>query len=164
MSKHDQIEQDAIIDRRNKAWLLRVKAWNIREIADELHVSIGTIHSDLEAVRLEVCDDTKDSALRYREIELQRLDSWIKIAADKLSICTEASEIAPLSNSLKGLSERRAKLLGLDGPIQQVITAGAATPEMARLAIAEEFTTRVMSQEAESVQSESGEPGSTEDV
>jgi len=142
---HPASEPAKIAERRKQVWKLRVKAWSIRDIAEKLEVSPATIHSDLEAVRVEVADETKTAALRHREVELARLDEWIRIGTERLEAFRvepvsetpdgEVTEpphsddaIAPLLNSLKGLSERRAKLLGLDAAIKSELSGPEGGP------------------------------------
>lgn len=142
-----QPAEDQIEERRSKVWELRVKkGLSIREIGTTLGVPKSTVFDDLEAVRVEVADETKESALRYREIELGRLDDLYARGVERLDAMKNGLDggdpeaIAPILNSLKGISERRAKLLGLDGPVTFAGSIdGEMSPEAIRLAIAAEF-------------------------
>jgi DNA-binding CsgD family transcriptional regulator len=148
---------DEVEERRSKVWQLRIKGMSVREIGRQLGINKSTVFNDLEAVRVEVADETKDAALRYRELELGRLDDLYAIAVDRVQKIQERldratddenkdglnNSLSALVNSLRGLSERRAKLLGLDGPVEfKGSVDGELSPEAIRLAIAREFSSR----------------------
>ena len=122
-------DQDALNARRAEEWKLRVKGYTVRDIAEKFGLGVATVHADLESVRVEMTDSTREAAIKYREVELARLDSWIKIGTDKLeSLDPESESMAALLNSLKGLSERRAKLLGLDSAIKTELSGPQGGP------------------------------------
>jgi transposase len=141
---HPASEPDRLADRRAAEWKLRVRGWSIREIAKHFGISSTTVHDDLEVIRLELADNTKEAVLKYREIELARVDEWIRAgteqleslgdirsieeAADDADAKIRVDTIAPLLNSLKGLSERRSKLLGLDHALKTELSGPEGGP------------------------------------
>jgi transposase len=177
---HPASEPDKLADRRAAEWRLRVKGWSIREIARHFGLGAMTVHDDLEVMRKEIADETKEAALKFREIELARLDEWIRAGNEQLESLGEirtikeadkeeqarvrVDTIAPLLNSLRGLSERRAKLLGLDGPVEfKGSVDGELSPEAIRLAIAAEFSSRAVPSETDSnsgAETQTAEPAS----
>lgn len=148
MARHNtpDTKGDEIKQRRKDVWRLRIRGKSIPWLADYFDVSVGTIHGDLEAVRQMVTDDAKGYCARQREIELARIDAWIDTATTQLEAIPDLKDyidgwdfkekglppkieqLAPILTALKGLSERRAKLLGLDAPVKSELTGAEGGP------------------------------------
>lgn len=141
------ISEQEIEQRRNEVWRLRLRGKSIRDIATELGSSPSTVHRDIDAVTKQLRDDTQGKAERYREVELGRLDDLYSRGIERLELeaqeGVEPEASAPLLNALRGISERRAKLLGLDAPAETINTNlnenTEATPERARQLMVEKF-------------------------
>ncbi len=95
--------------RRAKVVDLRVEGHSIRDIATKLGCSVGTVHSDLEAVLIRTFDESEDRVRRERELSLRRLDVATKGIMPKVK--TGEAEAA---RALVRIEERRAKLEGHD--------------------------------------------------
>lgn len=121
---------DAVIaERREKAWELRLKGWNYREIGRELGVSHVTAYHDINAVLEQVRKDTAEDAEKWRSVSIARIEAALKVVHDALAAelldpetgmnipATENHDIRlkALDRLIK-LEERKAKLLGLDAP------------------------------------------------
>jgi len=102
---------DARQERIRRAWKLRVQGLNYDQIAEELGISKGTVHADLKTIRENIEEVTKERAKQELEIELERLDSIVAPYMSKIVDGTATN--GDVSTYLK-VSERRAKLLGLD--------------------------------------------------
>lgn len=95
----------------------------MRAIAKEIGVSVATIYNDLAAVIREESEGVADLVKTAREVEAQKLDLWQAKCMDTLEECTGADDRMKVLGVLTRISERRAKLLGLDAPIRQEIDA-----------------------------------------
>lgn len=118
-----------------------MKGETVREIAKELGVSVGTVQSDLNAVRLELDHDNKVRAEIERSIGAGRLDAAAKKLLSILDLSgseidgaspdqlvSMATAIPAAINALARIEERRAKLLGLDAPAKSEITGADGGP------------------------------------
>jgi hypothetical protein len=108
-SRPGQVE--AIAERRVLALELRKAGGSYREIARQLGVDVHTAHADVGAELAALREKTVDQATEVRDLELQRFDEmtaglWPKVRAGSPSHVTAAVRV----------SERRARLLGLDEP------------------------------------------------
>jgi len=109
--------------RRPEALQLRIAGATYREIGARLGVSPQTAYTDIQASLAELNAEKTKQAEQYRELELERLDRaslalWPKVIA--------GSERAVMAWAK--LSERRAKLLGLDAPAKTEITGADGGP------------------------------------
>lgn len=119
---------DVIALRRVKAIELRVAGkMSMRAIAKELGVSVATISNDIAAVIQEESQGVADLVKTAREVEAQRLDEWQARVLTSLDHAKDIDDEAKLYGILTRISERRAKLLGLDAPIKQEIDATIGT-------------------------------------
>jgi DNA-binding CsgD family transcriptional regulator len=134
-------DEDAILKRRDDVWKRRVKGDTIREIAKELGVSVGTVQSDLNAVRLELDHDNKVRAEIERSVGAGRLDAAAKkllaiinikdselAGAEPEQLISLATAIPAAINALARIEERRAKLLGLDAPTKTEVSGADGGP------------------------------------
>ena len=101
----------SVKDRRKKVAELLLAGSSYREIAHVLSVSLGTIAKDAAAVAAMFDDDTAETAVKYKTLELKRLDRlWLSHWKKALAGDVQAT------GQLLRIMERRAKLLGLDAP------------------------------------------------
>jgi len=125
-------DEDRIAARREKAIALRVRGKTVRDIAKELGVSVGLAHSDLDAVRSELAEQTREYAETERSFQLARLDEATQLC---MRLIQEAGDegLAAVDRLVK-LEDRRAKLLGTDAPERNEIVAAIpeVTPDKAR--------------------------------
>jgi hypothetical protein len=102
---------EAIAERRMRAFELRKAGASYREIAKQLDVDVHTIHGDLQAEMVAIHQQTAEQADELRALELARLDGMTS------GLWPQVREgIAPAVSAAVRVSERRAKLLGLDAP------------------------------------------------
>jgi hypothetical protein len=122
-------EDDAIEDRRAKAWDLRVRGKTYREIGAALGVSGKTAHQDCHAVLDRIKTETDDKAEHHRELQLARLERLTAV----LMPMAEGGDLDAMDR-LDKLEKRRAALLGLDAPTRSELTGkdGAPVPIDAR--------------------------------
>ncbi len=119
---------DVIKLRRIKAIELRVEGkMSMRAIAKELGVSPGTICNDIAAIIAEESEGLGDMVKTAREVEAQKLDKWQAKVMDALDATNDPDDVSKLIGIQVRISERRAKLLGLDAPIKQEIDATIGT-------------------------------------
>jgi predicted nucleic acid-binding Zn-ribbon protein len=145
-------KKDEIADRRGDVWNRRVLGETVREIAASVGKSVGTVMSDLNAVRQELEDMTMQAAETERAIGAARLDKVGRALLATVDMA-ELDQLPALSNAIARIEERRAKLLGLDKPFETVIHQTEATPEAARRLMAEQFgRTARKSEEPETTQ------------
>jgi len=126
---------DEILDRRDHVWELRVDGNTVREIAARLKVSVGTIHSDLAAVRAELDENNKYRAEAERAVGASRLDRVAKALLGAIAVAPvdkegnlDASALATVANAVARVEERRAKLLGLDAATKTELTGAEGGP------------------------------------
>jgi DNA-binding CsgD family transcriptional regulator len=134
-AKHDEI-----LDRRDDVWERRVKGDTVREIAAALSISVGTVQSDLDAVRAELDENNKTRAEIERAVGASRLDAAAKRLLQILDadvpigeatteqLIDMASAIPAAINALARIEERRAKLLGLDAASKTELTGANGGP------------------------------------
>ncbi len=128
-------EEDKIEARQADVIRLRVAGFNFREIAAELRVSVSTAHADYVEAMKKIRETTRESAEEVRSVELDRLDRMIRALETKAFGDGDTRAI----DTLLKVSERRAKLLGLDAPEKHDIQAGVATPEAAAALVRQAF-------------------------
>lgn len=107
-------QEDRILDRQRKVWAERLTGKNYQAIADALGISMGTVCSDLKTVREGIENENAERAKEEKEIERARLDAIVETYMNK--IMTGTASNSDVSTYIK-VSERRAKMLGLDAAI-----------------------------------------------
>lgn len=135
MPSNDSADQ-AIEDRRWKAWDLRIKGKSYRAIGEALNVSGKTAHQDCQAVLARVIEETNENAAQDRAVALYRLDKALEVVESALDarVFTEAGDadhelkLKALDRMLK-IEERRARLLGTDAPSKIDAQVAAVTLE-----------------------------------
>lgn len=128
-SKELEIEK-----RRRKATDLRVRGKSIPEIARALGCSVGTVHSDLDAVLVRTQDAADSLIRRERAASLARIDR----ATDALWPRIEKGDDVAIDRLVR-LERQRGKLLGTEAPVRQELSGpdGAPIPIDARTALLE---------------------------
>ena len=107
------INKTQAIERRSQALQLRLQGLSLRQIGTALGVSASQVGRDLEAVISEKQTKALSEIELSLELELQRLDYYL----ERLSSAIDEGDCKAISVAVK-ISERRAKLLGLDAPIR----------------------------------------------
>src|SRR4051812_7196741 len=94
--------------RKNEAYELRLRGRSYRDIASELHISVGTAHRWVQ----EVCElVVLPNVAEVRKQEVDRLMRYL----DKLDERIEDSDDKAIGLAIK-VSERLTKMLGVDMP------------------------------------------------
>lgn len=130
-AKVPQAKLDAIAARRQQVATLRLAHLTQAEIAKRLGVSVGTVNSDLQAVRDEWAERRRTATDEWLSEELAKLDR-LERALLPLALQGQASA----ADRVLSVMDRRAKLLGLNKPDRHehtVITLDAIEAEIARL-------------------------------
>jgi hypothetical protein len=104
-------QAEAIAERRALALELRKAGGSYREIAQQLGVDVHTVHGDVTAELAALRETTSGRAEELRDLELQRLDQMTA----GLSAPIRAGSPPAVTAAVR-VSERRARLLGLDAP------------------------------------------------
>jgi hypothetical protein len=113
----------AIEKRRVKATKLRLAGWSMRDIAAHLKCSLGTVHTDLEAVLARTQETANQYLTREKALSLARLD----VATKGIWAGVESGDKEAVDGLVK-LENRRAKLLGTDAPAKQELSGPAGAP------------------------------------
>lgn len=142
-----QAPDEVLLVRRKRAKNLHCKAlMTLPEIAEELGVSVTTVRRDIEWMTAHEHIDNPRFVQQARQIEEERLDMNLKKIMLALEEVDSPRDLANLATVALKISERRAKLLGLDAPIRQEIettTVNEVTPAMARAAMLKNFPNAV---------------------
>ena len=105
------------LERRQKAWALRLQGLSVRAIADVLNVSHTAVEKMLQRTISELHRSELGDADSARLLELERLDV---LQASLWQGIMEGN--VPAVAQVIAISARRAKLLGLDAPIKSALT------------------------------------------
>ena len=116
-------QSEAAAERRVWSLDLRKKGYSYREIGRELGISEAQAHRDVHRMLDHLCEIERDTAEKIRRMEIMRLDSMLR----GLWTSVEDGDPQAVTASLK-VSERRAKLLGLDAPSRQELTGRDGGP------------------------------------
>jgi hypothetical protein len=116
----------AIADRRAQAVQLRIKGHTFREIAQQLGVSLGQVHSNVSTALAETRDRTADDCVLLRTIEHERLEGvWQRLATEAEG-CTDIHQPVKLTTAMHRNSELRQRLHGLEQSKQDLAEAKLA--------------------------------------
>ena len=129
--RHPQTTKDAIAARRQQVAALRLARLSQHEIATRLGVSVGTVNSDIAAVREEWAERRAQDYGEWVAEELAILD---RLQRTLLPAAIQGDDRSV--HRLLNVMDRRARMLGLDQPQRhehQVITKDALVAEIERL-------------------------------
>ncbi len=101
-------EDERIAVRREAAMQARVSGANMRQIAAELGVSVGTVHEDINAEIRALRDSTRSLTEDYRDMELMRMDCVLRGLLPGI----QAGD-SPAARAAIAISIQRSRLLGL---------------------------------------------------
>jgi hypothetical protein len=93
-------------------WKCERPAVPIAQIARELDADVHTIHGDVAAELAALREQTVEQATELRELEVGRLDAMIEGLWSRVR-----DGSPPAVSAAVRVSERRARLLGLDAPV-----------------------------------------------
>jgi hypothetical protein len=110
-------EDEVIAERRVRAFGLRKAGASYRQIAQQLNVGVNTAWADVNAELMELRAQTTADAEAVREMELQRCDEMILGLWPGVRRGDPKSVMAAVR-----VSDRRARLLGLDAPSKSEIS------------------------------------------
>jgi orotate phosphoribosyltransferase-like protein len=116
--KRPAAAEDALIQqRRLEALDLRKAGFTYRAIATQLKVTHETARSDVMTALKQLSDRQDTETAEYRNLELERLDRMM------LAVWSDAikGHLGAVDRVLK-ISERRARLMGLDAPVKQELS------------------------------------------
>lgn len=142
---------EQIAEQAHRAYQLRLKGWSFRAIAGDMGISVSTVH---DRVHIYVSEHVDPLAAQFRQVELDRLDDLAVKAYEVLGrnhvvaqqgkivrddegtpLLDDAPTLAAIDRLVK-ISERRAKLLGLDAAVKvdaQVHQVDPADIELAQM-------------------------------
>jgi DNA-binding CsgD family transcriptional regulator len=104
-------------ERKLQALDLRKSGASFRVIGQQLSISHETARTYVHEALRDLADKQMELAAEYRQLELERLDRLM------LAVWGNATkgDVGSINAALK-ISDRRAKLLGLDAPTKQELT------------------------------------------
>lgn len=126
----------AILDLQRKMQImqLRVAGWAIWQIADHLGLESFTVHNLIIEQLSDWRDMTQEMSTELRELELQRLDEFLRALWQKI----QGGNTRAIETALK-VSERRARLLGLDAPEKREVTLDASVQTLSHIELLSEY-------------------------
>ncbi len=126
--KRSDSKRIAAAERRIQALELRKAGASYRRIGEALGVAAVTAHNDVHRALADLIAAQNSSAKEYQALELERLDAML------LAVWTDASHghLGAVDRVLR-ISERRAKLLGLDAPLKMDVAVVAVVSEIVGL-------------------------------
>src|SRR5688500_11434087 len=133
-SAHEEGDAIRIAERQERAARLRVDGYSYREIATELEISVGQAFADVKAALAGRREAAAEAGDEVRQVELERLDVAVK------GIMPAVKKGSPLAiDRLIKVSERRAKLTGIDKPTESKVSVDVTnlTPEQKAARVAE---------------------------
>lgn len=119
--------------RKQKAVRWRIQGWTYRQIAEKLETGPGNAYRLVKEALDDLRAECKEDAAELREIEIAKLDAAEKEAWRRLRGADDA-DAAKMLNTIKGISESRRKLTGLDAPVKvehtgKLYTVAEASPD-----------------------------------
>ncbi len=111
-------------DEQVRAYELRREGRSYRHIAEALDCSVATAHDRVQgAIKARI----PDAAEEERQLEVDRLNAMLATLEDRLLTTTEPEKIVPV---MLKVSERRARLMGLDAPTKFTGSLRAELPDV----------------------------------
>jgi hypothetical protein len=111
----------AVAEQRVRCYQLRLSGLSVRQIATATGLSVGTVSNRIQA---EIDSRVLPLADEVRKVELDRLDGWL--ARLNAQIVAGVAVARNVEVAVR-VSERRAKLLGIDAPQQLEATVHEVT-------------------------------------
>jgi hypothetical protein len=120
-----------IVERRYQVMKLRRDGYTIKEIADALNTSVGTIAIDIKTILIDTIEKTAETVEQSREIQAQRLDALVKTYLPLATDSHKELRVDPLTGKdvivelppdpkyaqvVLSTEARRSRLLALDKP------------------------------------------------
>ena len=99
---------------------------SLEAIARETGVSMKTTQSDINSCLRELVEMTAQETEEYRQLELIRLDRMVEVCMEQIE--TGGNGALWAIDRAVMLSERRAKFLGLDKPLQHILSGDKENP------------------------------------
>ena len=127
---------EAILDTQKKLQImqLRVAGWAVWQIAEHLGIAITNVHNHIFDQLSSWRDMTQEMSNELRELEVQRLDEFLRALWPKI----QSGNPRAIETALK-VSERRAKLLGLDAPEKREVTVDASVQSLTHTELVSEY-------------------------
>lgn len=104
-------------ERRVRALQLRIEGKSFAQIGAEMGISLQGAHQHVTRALADLAKLEQGKARHWRRLEGERLDHLLRQLAPGI----QGGDPASVNSAVRVL-ERRAKLLGLDAPVRQVIT------------------------------------------
>jgi len=99
-----------------EAWALRLKGFSVREISEQLNISVGTASKYLRTVLEELQTTSIEGAETWRRLELDRLDALLR-AWQPIARAPSDPEAARGAAIVIRAIEAQSRLLGLFEPV-----------------------------------------------
>jgi hypothetical protein len=134
---HTYPHPNAIVDVQKNMQImqLRVAGWSVWQIAEHLGVESPMVHNRILEQLTSWRDMTQEMSNELRELELQRLDEFLRALWPKI----QTGNPRAIETALK-VSERRAKLMGLDAPEKREVTLDASVQTLNHTELVSEYT------------------------
>ena len=144
---HSRLNAAVQAERQVRAYELRLKGHSLRAIAAILTgEGIQASHTSVrEWISQECSERVSPLADEVRRMELDRLDRWLVKLDEEIEA---GNQVARNVDSAVRVSERRARLLGVDAPQQSELHATVEHKPAEVLALIEEARQRVAADEA----------------
>ena len=117
----------ATLERRAEIWRMRMTGVTYEQIGKALGITRQAVHAHIQATLEQLNEERLDNAQQYRDAELARLDDQVRMVYSSLPSSKEGrwienEHLLKAVDRLLKISERRARLLGLD--LQKTELAG----------------------------------------
>lgn len=122
------VNRASIADQQIQCYELRLTGMSIEAIAKATGIARSTVHDRIQA---EITGRVQPLAEEVRKMELDRLDRWLEKLNDQIA---QGYQVARSIEVAIRVSERRAKLLGIDAPERVEATVTEVTQEDIALA------------------------------
>lgn len=113
-----------LIENRRIAMEHRRDGFSYRQIAAAMGVTPSTAYAYVQAELNDIRDQTTEDTEAQRDIEIQRCDEMLRHLGPGIRVGDPPSIMTAIK-----VSERRARLLGLDAPERKSITHAVISPE-----------------------------------
>lgn len=125
---HRAAKNAQVAEQQIQCYELRLTGMSIEAIAKATGIARSTVHDRIQA---EITGRVQPLAEEVRKMELDRLDRWLEKLNDQIA---QGYQVARSIEVAIRVSERRAKLLGIDAPERVEATITEITQEDVALA------------------------------